>query len=75
MPEPHLQIYRKKRHIFFDNFLGGIAWSLGTVVGFSAIAIIVGFLISKVDLIPIFGSWFADILRSASLNLNNPPGH
>lgn len=53
----------------FDNFLGGIAWGIGTVVGISAIAVIIGFLISKIDIIPIIGDWLADVLRYTQANL------
>lgn len=70
MPEDHLRIYKKKRHIMLDNFLGGIAWGLGTVVGISLIAVIAGFLISKIDLIPIIGDWLANVLRYTQASLN-----
>ena len=70
MPEEHLRIYKKKRHIMLDNFLGGIAWGLGTVVGISLIAVILGFLISKIDLIPIIGDWLANVLRYTQASLN-----
>lgn len=72
MPDDNLRIYKKKRHIMLDNFLGGIAWGLGTVVGISIIAVVAGFLISKIDLIPIIGDWLANVLHytQASLNRN-----
>lgn len=53
-----------------DNFLGGIAWGLGTVVGISLIAVTVGFLISKIDLIPIIGDWLANVLRYTQASLS-----
>ncbi len=55
-----------------DNFLGGMAWGLGTVVGISIIAVSMGFLISKIDLLPIIGDWLANILRHTQANLNQP---
>ena len=71
MPEEqHLKIYKKKRHIMLDNFLGGVAWGLGTVVGISIIAVFVGFLISKIDVIPIIGDWLANVLRYTQASLN-----
>lgn len=70
MPDDNLRIYKKKRHIMLDNFLGGIAWGLGTVVGISIIAVFVGFLISKIDLIPIIGDWLANVLRYTQASLS-----
>ena len=70
MPENYLKVYKKKRHIMLDNFLGGVAWGIGTVVGISLIALTVGLLISKIDLIPIIGDWLANVLRYTQASLN-----
>lgn len=59
------QIYRSRREIFFNNFLGGIGWSLGTLVGAVIIVGIIGFLLSRVNLVPLIGSWLAQIIQEA----------
>lgn len=55
--EPHEKVYRSKGKIFVDNFTGGIAWGLGATVGFA----IIGFLISKIDLVPIVGDFITNV--------------
>lgn len=59
------QIYRPRREIFLNNFLGGVAWSLGTLVGAAIIVGIIGFFLSRVNLIPLIGSWLAQIIQEA----------
>ena len=59
------QIYRSRREIFFNNFLGGIGWRLGTLVGAVIIVGIIGFLLSKVNVVPLIGSWLAQIIQEA----------
>lgn len=78
-PEPkatgankYLQPYKTKRQILFDNFLGGIAWSLGTLFGLTVIAVIIGFIISRVNLIPIIGDWMAQIIQDATGKIQPP---
>lgn len=66
----YLQPYKTKGQIILDNFLGGISWSLGTIVGFTLIAILAGFFISRINLIPVIGNWLTDIIRHTSQNLN-----
>lgn len=64
--------FRSKKKIMFYNFLGGLFWAFGTFVGLAIIAVIAGFIISKIDLVPIIGGWLSDILSNASGNLRTP---
>ena len=45
-----------------DNFLGGLAWGLGTFIGASVVVAILAFLLSQVDLIPGIGKIIARII-------------
>lgn len=63
--EKYNQVYRSRKEIFLNNFLGGVAWSLGTLVGAVIIVGIIGFLLSKVNLVPLIGSWLAQIIQEA----------
>lgn len=45
----------------FNNFLGGIAWGLGVTVGLSIVFAVFGFIFSKVDFIPVIGTFVAQI--------------
>jgi len=60
--EKHEQIYGNRKQIFFNNFLGGIAWALGVTVGLSAIIVIIGFILKNVNLIPFLGRFVSAIL-------------
>lgn len=59
--EKHEQIHRTKRQIFFNNFLGGIAWGLGATVGVTIFFAIFTFVLSKVNLIPVVGSFVSGV--------------
>ena len=50
------------KNIFATNFLGGIAWGLGATVGLAVILTLLGLFINKLNLVPIVGSFLADLL-------------
>lgn len=57
--EQALETSRKK--IFVNNFLGGLAWALGSTIGLAIIASLLTFLLTKVDLIPVIGTYLAKL--------------
>lgn len=64
--EPQEKVYRSKKEIILHNFLGGISWGLGVTIGLSAILTILGFILSKVDFIPVIGGVVAQITQFVS---------
>ncbi len=68
----YMQPYKTKKQIVVDNFIGGIAWSLGTIVGFALLAIVIGFLISRINLVPIIGDWAAQIFNHMTTKIQPP---
>lgn len=71
--EPGIVYERVNRPIgkmLLNNFLGGIVWSLGTLIGASVVISIVGYLIAQVDFVPIIGKWVADIILASQSNLS-----
>lgn len=66
--ENEQQIYRSRGKMMMDNFLGGMMWSLGTLVGGAIILIVVGIFISKIDFVPIIGNWTHNILQETLKN-------
>ena len=60
--ERHEEIHKTRKHIFLNNFLGGVAWGLGATVGVSIFFAIFGFLISKVNLIPFVGNFVSGVV-------------
>lgn len=68
----YLQPYKSRRAIMFDNFLGGLFWSLGTFLGLGLLTVIVGYFLSKIDLVPIIGKWMAEILQNTTTQIQPP---
>ena len=68
----YLQPYKSRTKILLDNFLGGLAWSIGTFVGFAIITVIIGYFLTRIDLIPLIGKWIAQILQDATSRLQPP---
>lgn len=62
--EAHEKVYRSKKAIFINNFIGGISWALGSIVGFTIIFAIVGYFMSRVDLVPIVGDFLANVIKN-----------
>lgn len=50
----------KKRTIMLNNFLGGIAWGIGTVIGASVIVGAMGYILNKLGILSIVGSLFGN---------------
>jgi len=61
--EPKDQIHRPRAKMMFDNFLGGISWSIGAFVGATIFVGLIGLIFSKINLVPIIGSWVAQIIE------------
>jgi hypothetical protein len=49
--------------IFFNNFIGGIAWALGVTIGLALIVTILAFILKNVNLIPIVGDFVAKVIQ------------
>ncbi|MCL4417620.1 MAG: DUF5665 domain-containing protein [Patescibacteria group bacterium] len=68
--EKHEQIHKTKKEIFFNNFLGGVAWGLGATVGVSVFFTGLAFLLSKINLIPVVGNFVTGVI--GYILQNNP---
>lgn len=44
-----------------NNFVGGIMWALGVFVGGTIVVAIISMLFSKIDLIPVVGTFVAKV--------------
>jgi hypothetical protein len=47
----------------FLNFMGGVAWGLGATIGAALIITLLGFIMSKVNLVPVVGSFVAEVIK------------
>lgn len=63
--------YRSRHEIMVNNFIGGLTWSIGAFIGIALLSVIVGLIISKINLVPVIGNWLSDILKVATHNLQN----
>ena len=68
--ERHDQIYKTKKEIILNNFLGGVAWGLGATIGVSLFFAFFAFVLSKVNLIPFVGNFISKI--AVYVLQNNP---
>lgn len=58
--EKYTKVYMKKADIMFHNFIGGIAWGVGSVIGATIVVSLIFYLIAQSTDIPIIG----DIIQS-----------
>lgn len=58
---------------FFSNLFGGIAWGIGTSIGIIVGLSIFAFLITRINFIPIIGSWLAQVLEFAITEVSRRP--
>jgi hypothetical protein len=61
--ERNEQVSRSRKQIFVNNFLGGIAWALGATIGLALIVTILTLILKNISLIPVVGSFVADIIK------------
>ncbi len=61
----HYDIHRSRKKMLLDNFMGGIAWGFGTVVGGTLVILLIGYMLSKIELVPIIGDWVHAIIQEA----------
>lgn len=67
-----MQQYEKvtmnRKHIIVNNFIGGISWGLGATIGLAIILAILGFVVSKIDLVPVIGNAISNGFDTAIKN-------
>jgi ABC-type amino acid transport system permease subunit len=61
--ERYEQINNSRKYIFFNNFLGGIAWALGATVGLTIIAILLGIILKNINLVPYVGNFITGVIE------------
>lgn len=50
-----------KKKIFINNFIGGLAFALGSTIGLAIVIALLTFILGKVNLIPYIGSYLAEL--------------
>lgn len=54
--------------MLIDNFLGGISWALGVWIGTTLIVAIIFYILSKINYVPIIGTFVSDIIKFVAAN-------
>ena len=65
----YIEVSASAKKRFLIGLAGGIGWGIGLTFGTAAIIYMVGILVSKVDFVPVFGKFAADVIKSAQSNL------
>lgn len=55
------EVKRSRKQIMINNFLGGLAWAIGSTVGLAIFLAIAGFVLSNIDFIPVVGDFVTKI--------------
>ncbi len=61
--EKYEQVSMSHKRIFFNNFIGGIAWALGVTIGLALIVTVLALILKNVNLIPIVGDFVAKVIQ------------
>lgn len=61
-------VHRSRKRMMTDNFLGGISWSLGVVIGGAFVLAVLGFLIGRINVIPVVGDFVGQIIYFVETN-------
>lgn len=60
----HTRIHISTWRMVMNNFLGGLFWGLGTVLGATLVVGIVIIILGQLNSVPIIGDFFSGILQS-----------
>lgn len=55
-------IYRSRKLIMTNNFLGGVAWGIGVTIGLSLFLAALAFISSHIDFVPIIGEFISSVI-------------
>lgn len=65
----YIEVTATARKRFLLGLVGGLGWGIGITLGTSAIILIIGYFVSRIDFIPILSQFLADVIKSADPNL------
>ena len=65
----YLEVNPSAKRRFFMSILGGLGTGIGLTLGTALVLAFVAFFVSKIDFVPIFGNFLAEVIKSAQGNL------
>ncbi len=57
------EIKANRKSIIINNFIGGIAWAVGSTLGITIMLALIGFVVGKINLIPVIGNWASEVTQ------------
>lgn len=66
----YIEVGQSNRKNFLRGLVGGLGWALGISLGTAIIAILVSLIVKRIDVVPIFGQFIANVIKAAQQNLN-----
>lgn len=67
----YIEVEVSGRKKFLHGLLAGLGWGLGVTLGTALFLVLIGFIVSKIDFVPILGQFFADVIRASQSNLTS----
>ena len=67
-------IYRGRKQIVTNNFLGGIAWGVGVTIGLTLFFGVLAFVSSHINFVPIVGDFVSGVINYILSNRGAYPG-
>lgn len=65
----YIEVSASNKKKFVSGLFSGLGYGVGLTLGTSLFFIIVGIVVSKIDLEPILGKFLADVVKAAQPNL------
>lgn len=66
--QPYEKVTMNRKHIIINNFIGGISWGLGATIGLAIVLAVLGFVVSKINLVPVIGNAISNGFDAAIKN-------
>jgi len=67
-----IRVHNSWAHLIGFQFLRGLAFGLGTVVGASLLLSVVAWFLAQMDFVPILGDWAVIIAQEIETRFNRP---
>lgn len=67
-----VRIHNSTKRLMWFQFLRGLSFGLGSVMGATILVTFVGFWLSQIEFIPIIGDWATQIADEIGYQLNDP---
>lgn len=63
MDKKYESVTKKRREIFMNNLLGGLAWGIGATIGLSLLIAFLGIAVHYVNLVPLIGNFVSEVIE------------